>query len=126
MNKKEKENIDYQKKIDEARKTLFLIIDDRCGKPKAEILLNKCDVSTVNTIELLMYIGRDFEYKNRRKPAKNPLSIFISNAKYYNIYANEDKQTAVKSILGKIHYQNYLRRSIRILSIRNWEKEVYL
>lgn len=97
-----------------------------CGKPKAEIILNKCDVSVVNIIELLMYIGRDFEYKNRRKPVKNPLSIFISNAKYYNIYSNEDKQTAVKSILGKTYYQNYLRRAICILSIKNWEKEVYL
>lgn len=33
MNKKEKESIEYQKKIDEARETLFLIIDDICDKP---------------------------------------------------------------------------------------------
>lgn len=83
----------------------------------AESLLLMCHMNVVNTIELLMYMGRDIDYGYEPKTSETPLADLLSWVDYMKAYDNTDKKIEVEIILGKREYKRFIQLSMEFLNL---------
>lgn len=107
----------YINEIERAKPIIAELLQWHCGTNKAKKLLEKCDIHTINTIQLLMYMGRDIVYFNIKEPEEEPIQWFISWSEHMSAYYNIDKKIETECILGKKDYQEFLSSAVKLMGI---------
>ena len=106
-----------EEEITKAKPVITELLNSNYDFFEAEKFLLNYDLSIVNTIQLLMYMGENAQYNRRKKPYKNPIATFNSWVKYMGAYDNTDKAQEVECIVGKQDYKSYITTAVKLLSI---------
>ncbi len=104
--------------IEKAKPILQLILQDNCKDIKAESILIDCDLMTVCTIQVLMYIGKDAKRLGHKKLYKDPVRKFIICAEYMDTFSCTEKDIEIDVILIKRDYKDYIKNALRLMNIR--------
>lgn len=83
-----------------------------------EIVLNRYDADVVNTVCVIMIIGRQSLYCHRRKAYKNPDKVFASYANGLWSLNPKERENNIKYISGKIDLIKYLVHGMKLLRIK--------
>lgn len=109
---------EYQKELERATPILKLLTSDTCSNQEAKKILMDCDLKIVNTVEILMIMGRHAQYNHRKKPYKHPIAVLKSWDDYVSGgYANTNKEHEILYVTGKVHLKSYLKTSMKLLSV---------
>lgn len=106
-----------QEEIEKAKPVITELLSCNYSYEEAKIILLEQDMSVINTIKLLMIMGRDAQYNKRKKPYKHPIATIQSWVRYLNSYQGDVKENEIGYIIGKIHLKSYLLTAVKLLSI---------
>ena len=93
-----------------------IIMANRDDVVVEKILLNS-SMSSINTIALLLVIGRDAEEKNVTQLFENPLKEIIEWENLLGCYYCDTKALEIDYILGKREYKSHIVTAVKLLSI---------
>ena len=90
--------------------------DDYCNR--VGNILRHFDLDVINTVCVIMVIGRQSLYQARRKPYKAPEMYFIRWAKDLWTFDSREKDSDISYISGKKDLARYLAKGTHLLKIK--------
>ncbi len=105
----------YLKQLKNSKETINILLKENANYKDDAYLLRLCDIDIVNTIQLLMYIGRDIDYYNIQEPEDEPILWYAQYVEDYAAYDNTDKEIEIDCIVGKQDYKKWIGMSVELL-----------
>ena len=110
----------YNYLIKKSRATLFKLTSLRGENAdlKAEKLLKTCSIEVVETVSIILILGRDAYYDKQTEPVKDPVKLF---KEYYDEHWIDDpemKEYEIEYIVSKRDLPDYLQAGMKALNIQ--------
>lgn len=80
-------------------------------------ILFSSSMTVVNTIELLMYMGREVYYERYEMPCHNPVQEYREWIDFMKAYDNTNKTIEVNIISGKVDHKKFISTALKYLNV---------